>query len=234
MQSYGLRYNETGKALRVAFLSVLIVVPAVFLIATNARALGDGGLIAVGITTVVLGVGLPIFIGIKSSPKTEVIITPEGLQLHFPNKNLFTPEDFTVPFSSVTNFYADEYQGNRYCSFKTQGKPKQFSLSCRMPRQGVNLEQYEEFKTFASTYISQYNQQSGNSASISSQTMYEAWWAQLLAFLVVLFTFIIAGLFITGYTGYNYSIFRGIIFLALGWPFVIKVWQYNYGSKKRN
>lgn len=232
MAIYGLRYNETGRTTKVAFIPALVVVPAVFIIALFATQLGDWGLIAIGILTVLAGVITPIYVVLKMSPRVEVTVTEEGMELHFLNPGYFSPADYKINYSQLTNFYTDEYQGNLFCSFRTNGKPKQFNLSCRMPRRGVNLQQYEEFKDLVSVYISRYNEQA-NSAVIGSETLYEKGWAKFIAVMVVVFTIALAGLLLSGLNGSDFSVFRSAWVLILGWPFVIKVWQHNYGSKKR-
>ncbi len=231
MQQFRLKYAENRKTIFGAVLPLMVLVPAVVTTALYSKDLGDLGLIAVVIAAILFGVIAPLLLVLKASREVEVSILETEIHFSFINPNFLTPADFSIQTEDILNFWKEDYQGRPFCSFKLRVAPHQFNLSPVKPTDAGEQALFSRFNGLIEERVRDYNARMGTQL-IASVTMFETAWAKVGA---VALAVGLSFLWIASITVGNYfQWWKLLIITALGLPFILKVWQYNYGSKKRS
>lgn len=233
MQTFRLKYAENRKTIFGALLPLMVVVPAVVTIALYSKDLGDSGLIALVIAAILFGVIAPLFLVLKASRQVDVSIDENEIRFSFINPNFLTPANFSIQTGDILNFWKEEYQGRPFCSFRLKVSPRQFNLSPLKPTDAGEQALFSRFNGIIEERVKEYNAQS-NAHPIASVTMFETTLARIAA---VALAICLSSLWLASATlkESNYlPWWKLIVITFLGLPFILKVWQYKYGSKKRS
>lgn len=233
MQTFRLKYAENRKTIFGALLPLMVVIPAVITIALYSKDLGDSGLIALVIAAILFGVIAPLFLVLKASRQVDVSIDENEIRFSFINPNFLTPANFSIQTGDILNFWREEYQGRPFCSFKLKVAPKQFNLSPVKPTDAGEQALFSRFNGLIEERVKNYNTLN-DTQPIASVTMFETVWAKLGAVILAVSLLTLWGASITVKGESYFPWWKLLTITVLGLPFILKVWQYNFGSKKRS
>ncbi|MFN8263088.1 MAG: hypothetical protein U0T07_06170 [Chitinophagales bacterium] len=232
MESFQIKYSE-GRNLTIIIITLMLVIAALvgvmLFVFLKMEIEGDIGAIIFGVIltlcSILLGVALIVMFKVKG-----VVSFSENLIEINLNKStlLYKNTNIKIPFSNIKNAVLENDTYNR----------KVISLSIVAPSKTIYLapisndenDNFDQFWNSLDALIQKYNQSQKNiGQQIQHKSMYEQWWAKLLAIICAVLAI---GICITKIVDQDaISTWRLIAFLAYTIPFCFIVYQANKKKK---
>lgn len=232
MQQYRVQVTQTAKMVAGILLPLLLVIPLVVVLIYFARNDVPDSIVVPTIIVFMLLFFAATWLTVRLFMFKAVIELKEnGFGLQFEKRNFVTPPDVDLKMENITNFWVDESRGYRYMSFNTLVKPKVFNLS-PASNSSDDIGRFEELVAIVSTMVEDYNNSdTGTPRTISERTMYETWWAKMLAVLLLAMMLMFPVLFFVLPGESSKPVGKYFILVVFGIPFLYKVYQHNFGKK---
>lgn len=223
--NFKVRFSQTYKLVAIMVGLPLVVVPMFVLLGTESGDLPDWLIIVAIIVMMVLMIASVLLLVKKFQPRVEVRQEQEGFIFSFIDTGFVAPDNFQLRPSDLKNFWTDDAQGNLYFSVEAKQKPYKFHIS-PISKSEQDLEQYYALVSAFEDAVSRQNE-SKEFPQITSTTIYETWWAKLLAVILVL---LMLAVFVVPlvFNEINIPWYRVVYIFAVGLPFVWNVYVKNF------
>ncbi|MBL7776690.1 MAG: hypothetical protein JNK66_00185 [Chitinophagales bacterium] len=223
--NYKVRFSQTYKLVAIMIGLPILVVPLFVMLGTEFGDLPDWLIIVAIVVMMVLMIVSVLLLVKKFQPRVEVRQEPDGFFFTFIDTGLVAPANFQLRISDLKNFWTDEAQGNLYFSVESTQKPHKFHISPVSKGENDLAEYYALVSVFEDAVNRQ--NESKDAPQITSTSMYETWWAKLLA---IIFVLLMVAVFVVPvvFSEMNIPWYRGVYIFAVGLPFVWQVYIKNF------
>jgi hypothetical protein len=229
MASYNVSFGQNSKIVPALVLPAFIYLPLIFLSFEYLPDFNGWNPIITSILYLALTACTVLYLLKKINRRVTVSVEPSFIKVSFDSRNLFSRKDFNFSLQDIKNYWEQEDKGYAFLHLDIAGKPSSFFFGAQMDKEtdyknfiGLRNEIVTEIEAAVKT----------EGAVITSESMFEDWWAIILALIAAA---VIVGFPILKLTG-GYE--RGswtqyFTVVCFGSLFISTVYYYNFIKNKK-
>ena len=183
MNKYRVTFGQNGKIVLALVLPSFLFLPIIFLCLEYLPDMGGLNVIISTLLYIGAYVATVFFLIKRTNPFADVVLEGETVKVTFEKSGILIPDNFQFNLKDVSNYWEQEDKGYAFLYLNKTGKPTHFFF-----RAGLEKEvEYESFIKLKNEIVRgiEIVEQNENTV-IGTKTMYEQWWAKILAVFILL------------------------------------------------